>query len=107
MTGSFNCLGHFTLVLQRGTGQSTGQNFSLLIQKLLQELRIFVIHVLDFVFLEAAVLFLFNLYRRRSKISDFALILCHGLVLLFFFFVGSSFLTVLKRDRKSTRLNSS
>ena len=51
-----NGLSNFALELQGSTGDTTGQNFALLVEELLEELRIFVIDVLDAGFFETAVL---------------------------------------------------
>lgn len=56
MTGFCHGLSHFALEFQAGAGDTAGQQAALLIHKLQQEVRVFVIHVLDAVFLEAAVL---------------------------------------------------
>lgn len=47
------------LVLQRVTGDATGQNFTLIVDKLEQKVRVFVVDVLDAVFAEAAVFLAF------------------------------------------------
>ena len=50
------CLGYFTLELKAGAGNTTGQDAALLVDELQQEVRVFVVDVLDTGFLKAAVL---------------------------------------------------
>lgn len=49
-------LGYFALELQARARDAAGQHAALLIHELQQKVRIFVVHVLNAVFLEAAVL---------------------------------------------------
>ena len=63
---SINSGGHFALVFLRGAGDAAGEYFALLVQEFFQELGVFVVDVLDAVFLETAVLLLLNLYRGRG-----------------------------------------
>ena len=62
MACALNGLSNSTLELQRSTGDATWENLTLLVEELLQELRIFVIDILDTCLLEAAILFLLNIY---------------------------------------------
>ena len=71
MTSTLDCLGYTTLELQRGSCDTTGKDLTLLVQKLLEELRILIVDILDAAALETAVLFLLNVYRQRSQIADF------------------------------------
>lgn len=57
MTGTLDGLGHFLLELLRSTGQTAGQNLTLLVQKLLEKFRVLVIHILDTCLLETAIFF--------------------------------------------------
>lgn len=57
MTGAFDGHRKAALVLQAGAGDAAWQDFALLIHKLQQEVRIFVVNVLDTGALEAAVFF--------------------------------------------------
>jgi len=59
MACAFNRLRHFALKFQRGTGNASRQDFSLLVQEFLQELRVFIVDKFYAAFLEAAVFFLF------------------------------------------------
>jgi len=56
VTGLSHGLRHFALEFQAGAGDAAGQQAALLVHKLQQEVRVFVINVLDAVLLEAAVL---------------------------------------------------
>ena len=76
MASFLNGLSNFALELQGSTGDTTGQNLALLVEELLEELRVFVIHVLDTGFLEAAVLFLLLIRLFRGQIANL-FILCH------------------------------
>ena len=71
MTGSFHSLCNTTLKFQRSSCDTTGQNLALFVQEFFQEFGIFVIDILDTVFLETAVFFLFDVDRGRGQISDF------------------------------------
>lgn len=85
MTGALDGLGHLLLELLRSTRKTTGQNLALLVEELLQELAVLVVHVLDAELLETAVLLLLDVYRHRVEVTDFRLslvLLCHGLLLL-------------------------
>jgi len=55
VAGLSNGLGHFALEFQAGAGEAAGQHAALLVHKLQQEVRVFVVHVLNAVLLEAAV----------------------------------------------------
>ena len=57
MASTLDSLRQFALVLQRGTGDTTGQNLALLVHETQQEIGILVVDVFDAVLLEAAVLF--------------------------------------------------
>ena len=56
VTGLSHGLSHFALEFEAGASNAAGQQAALLVHKLQQEVRVFVIHVLDTVLLEAAVL---------------------------------------------------
>lgn len=81
MTGSFDSLGHFLLIFQRSTGETAGQNFTLLVHEFLQKLTIFVIDVFDTALFETAVFFLLDVNRDGGDVFDIVL-LCHILKLL-------------------------
>lgn len=88
MTGTLDGLGHFLLELLRSTGQTAGQNLTLLVQKLLEKFRVLVIHILDTCLLETAIFFLPYIYRNGIEIPYLRLLCvrcCHGLFLLFLF----------------------
>lgn len=77
MTGSFDSLGHFLLIFQRSTGETAGQNFTLLVHEFLQKLTIFVIDVFDTALFETAVFFLLDVNCYGSNVFDVGL-LCHN-----------------------------
>ena len=81
LAGALHGLSHAALILQRSTGDATGQNLTLLVQELLQELGIFVVDILDTALLETAILLLLRIDRRSSQITNFTLF-CHSLSLL-------------------------
>lgn len=56
MTGFCHGLGHFALEFQAGAGDAAGQQAALLVHELQQEVRVLIVHVLNAVLLEAAVL---------------------------------------------------
>jgi hypothetical protein len=56
MTSLCYRLGHLALELQAGTRDAAWQNAALLVHELQQEVRVFVINILDAVLLEAAIL---------------------------------------------------
>ena len=88
MTGTLHGLSHAALELQRSAGDAAGQNLTLLVEELLQELGVLVVDVLDATAFETAVFLLAIVNRQRSQITDFALIvgsylfLCHSFYLL-------------------------
>jgi hypothetical protein len=55
VAGLCDGLGHFALKLQAGAGEAAGQHAALLVHELQQEVRVFVVHVLNAVLLKAAV----------------------------------------------------
>lgn len=57
MSCSFDSLGYFPLKLQAGAGKPSWKDLALLIDKLQQEVGIFIINILDAVLLEPAVFF--------------------------------------------------
>ena len=63
MAGTFDGLGHLLLELLGSTGQTAGQYLALLVEKLLQEFRVFVIHVFDTRLFEAAIFLFPYVYR--------------------------------------------
>ncbi len=71
MTGTLHCLSYTTLELQRSTCDAAGKDLALLIEELLEELRVLIVDVLDAAALETAVLFLLDVYRQGSQIADF------------------------------------
>ena len=77
VAGAFNGLGHATLELQRGTGDTAGKDLSLLVEEFLEEFGILVVDVLDAGAFETAVFFLLDVDRQGGKIADFRLGLCH------------------------------
>lgn len=70
MPGALYCSGNAALKLERITGDPSGQNFSLLVHKLLQEFRVFIIDIPDSITTKAAILgvFLPNL-RIAQKLN--------------------------------------
>ena len=64
-------LSHTALILQGSTGDTAGKNLTLLVQELLEELRILIVDILDTTLLEAAILLLLRVDRRSSEITDF------------------------------------
>ena len=57
VTGFSHGLSHFALEFQASARNAAGQHAALLVYKLQKEVRVFVVHVLNTVLLEAAVLF--------------------------------------------------
>ncbi len=47
MASTLDSFGHFLLILVGSTGDTTGQNFTLLVDKLQQEICIFIVNILD------------------------------------------------------------
>ena len=70
MAGTLNGGSYFLLELLRSTGQAAGQNFTLLVEELLEEFSVLVIDILDTGFFEAAIFFLFDLDGGRIQVSD-------------------------------------
>ena len=88
MTGPFDGLGHLALVFEGGTGQTTWQQFALLVDELKQKVRILLVNVTDTILAESAVFlagFLFDGNGREAVCN-------HGL---------TSSLAVLGRRRDS------
>lgn len=56
VASTLNGLCHATLILQRSTRDATRQNFTLLIEELLEEFRILVVNILDTALFETAIL---------------------------------------------------
>ena len=81
MTGSFHSLGHFLLIFQRSTGETTGQNLALLVHEFLQEFGVLVVDVLDAALFETTIFFLLDVNRNGGDVFDIVL-LCHNLKLL-------------------------
>jgi hypothetical protein len=75
--GTLDGLRHFALELQGSAGDTAGKDLALLVEELLEELRVLVIDILDAGLLEAAVFLLANLYGRRVQITDFVVV-CHN-----------------------------
>ena len=71
VAGAFNGLGHATLELQRGTGDTAGKDLSLLVEEFLEEFGVLVINVVDAETFETAVFFLLYVYRHWSEVADF------------------------------------
>ncbi len=71
VAGAFNGLGHATLELQRGSGDTTGKDLALLVEELLEEFGILVIDVFDTAAFETAVFFLLDIHRQWSEVTDF------------------------------------
>ena len=71
MAGTLNSLSHTALILQRVTSDTARENLTLLVQELLQELRVFVVNVLDTALLEATILFPFDVNCLRSQKAYF------------------------------------
>jgi hypothetical protein len=70
---------HLALELQGSTGDAARQDLTLLVEELLEELRVLVVNILDAGFLEAAVFLLANLYGRRVQVTDFVVYnVCHN-----------------------------
>ena len=78
MASTLNGLGHATLKLQRGAGDASGQDLTLLVEELLEEVGILVIDVFDSAFLEAAVLLLLDVFRHRGQVAEFRLVVTCG-----------------------------
>ena len=98
VAGTFHGLRYLLLELLRSTRQAAGQNLALLVEELLEELAVLVIHVLDAEFLETAVLLFLDVNRNGVEVSDFRLVvvfLCHGLLLLLVRKFRTTFLRVL------------
>ena len=74
MTGTLHGLSHLLLELLRSTRQAAGQNLTLLVEELLQELTVLVIYILDTQFLETAVLLLLYVYRNGVEITNLRLL---------------------------------
>ena len=62
MTSTLYGLSYLLLELLRSTGKTTGQNLTLLVEELLQELTVLIVYILDTELLKAAVLLLLNIY---------------------------------------------
>ena len=77
MAGSLDGLGHFALVFRGSAGDAAGQDLTLLVDKLQQEVGIFVVDVLDAVLLEAAIFLSLGIDRDGSQILDVVVVLCH------------------------------
>ncbi len=70
MTRTLNGLCDLLLELLRSTRQAAGKDLALLVEELLQELAVLIIHVLDAEFLETAVLLLLHVDRYRIEVTD-------------------------------------
>lgn len=90
MPCTFDRYGKSALVFKAGACQSPGKNLSLLINKLQQEVRIFVVNVLDPAALKPAILFLqglgTDLVDRRGP--NHVVFLSHGILELLINFVS-------------------
>jgi hypothetical protein len=75
--GTLHGLGHLALELEGSARDAAGKDLALLVEELLEELRVLVIDILDAGLLEAAVFLLANLYGRRVQITDFVVV-CHN-----------------------------
>jgi len=77
VAGTLYGLSHTTLELEGSACDAAGQDLALLVKELLEELRILIVDILDAGTLEAAVFLLLGIYGERSKITYFAVVLCH------------------------------
>lgn len=78
MTGALNSLSYLFLILGGCSGDTAGQQLALLVHEFEQKIGIFIIDILDAVFLEAAVFLFLGVYRNGSQIFDLgASLLCH------------------------------
>ena len=73
MACTLNGLRYLLLELLRSTRQAAGQNLTLLVEELLQELTVLVVYILDAELLEAAVLLLLHVNRYRVQVADLRL----------------------------------
>ena len=86
MTRTLHGLCDLLLELLRSTRQAAGKDLALLVEELLQEFSVLVIHVFDAELLEASVFLFLDVNRYRVEVTDFRLclvLLCHGLLLRF------------------------
>jgi hypothetical protein len=79
--GTLDGLRDLALEFEGSTRDAAGKDLALLVEELLEELRVLVIDILDTGLLEAAVFLLANLYGRRVQIADFVVV-CHNSFLL-------------------------
>jgi hypothetical protein len=75
--GALDGLRYLALELEGSARDAAGKDLALLVEELLEELRVLVIDILDARLLEAAVFLLANLYGRRVQITDFVVV-CHN-----------------------------
>jgi hypothetical protein len=73
MACTLDGLTHFTLVLQRCSGEAAGQNLTLLIHKPEQKTAILIFNLFNAVLLEPAIFFLRRINRGRVEITYFIL----------------------------------
>ena len=71
VAGTFNGLSDTALEFERCAGDAAGKDFALLVEEFLEEFRILIVDVFDAEAFEAAVFFLFVIYRQGGKIADF------------------------------------
>ena len=74
MASTLDSFGHFLLILVGSTGDTTGQNFTLLVDKLQQEICIFIVNILDASFLETALFFTLGFDGNRGEIFNFGFV---------------------------------
>jgi len=75
LTGFLHRICYFTLEFQAVSGNTTGQHLALLVQKLLQKLAVFVVNVLNAIFLETAEFLRALFGLDGGQVFDF--VLCH------------------------------
>ena len=74
MAGTLDSLGHFLLILVGSTGDAAGQNLALLIDKLQQEVSIFIVNIFDAEFFETTVFLTLGLDGNRGEIFNFGFV---------------------------------
>ena len=62
---------HAALVFERSACDATGQNLTLLVKELLEELGILIVDVFDTALLETAIFLLFGVHRGWGQIANF------------------------------------
>ena len=79
MAGAFDGLGHFLLIFVGSASYAAGQNLTLLVDELEQEVGVFVINIFYAEFFEAAIFFALGFDSYRGEIFDLGLV-CHDAV---------------------------